>query len=62
MITDLKTLSDKELLNEIVEAWPPVLAILQDYDANFPYAEMEGDDEKGTRLNMAVRELKRRNP
>jgi len=42
---------------EIAEAWPPVLSLIRGYDESFPYANLDGDDEKVTRMEEAVRRI-----
>jgi hypothetical protein len=43
---------------EVIEAWPAVLALIRDYDESFPYAQLDGDDAKVSRLDCAVTALK----
>lgn len=57
-MTDTTSQSPTEVMREIVDAWPDVLKIIRDYDESFPYAQLEGDDEACTRLNVAIRNAK----
>lgn len=42
---------------DVIHQWPKVLAILRDYDNNFPYAAMPDDDEIVTAFDKSMHKL-----
>lgn len=57
-MTDFTVVSTASL-KRLLDAVQPVIAIVQDYDEQFPYAQLEGDDEKCTELVQAEREVRK---